>query len=436
MTDTDAQWEARLRALTRTLPPSQQRTATEYVHDLKRLDTDPQTVQPFVIAVHEDDLAIVNQLAEHVGDETARRRWLVALTDHLVAVIDAAADEAQRRYDRSDPDEVTGYEPGFADGAAFVQSAVSQLLITANDTISTRGAALARAVARGSGEGLSLGEARAMQAAANSLVEAELAYDDGEHYSPHPISIEADARAILAAARPLLDTEPDALDRDLEGCPFCDIVRGRGRAKIVHEWPDAIAFVPLNPVTPGHVLVVPRTHVMEFTQEPWVSAMVMRRAAELAVTLDPIAEYNLITSAGEAATQTVDHLHLHLVPRREGDGLALPWAPAPVEVTATKCVACGSRLGYVNYRGHVLGWGCANAEGDDRADIAPQLGRALLDLVDRCIAADDDAPLYALLEAVAADPRVVDDTGPALVSIAESLLPMAPKMLRRTEGAS
>lgn len=227
------------------------------------------------------------------------------------------------------------------------------------------------------------------------------------------------------------------LHRDIEACPFCSIARGRAPGVIVHEWPDAIAFVPLNPVTPGHVLVVPRTHVAEFTEDPEVSAAAMRRAAELAVILDPIAEYNVITSAGPHATQTIDHLHLHLVPRRDRDGLGLPWRPAPVEVTATKCVGCGMRVGYVNSRGMVLGWGCADAEDDDRDYLAPQLGRALLDLVDRCVADDEDAPLYALLESIATDARVRPDAGPALASIAESLAPLAPKMLRRTsEGTT
>lgn len=271
------------------------------------------------------------------------------------------------------------------------------------------------------------------EAITEHLTEAELAYDEGEHYSPHPISIEADARAILAAARPLLDTDDNALDRDLEGCPFCDIARGRGPATIVYEWPDAIAFVPLNPVTPGHVLVVPRTHVMEFTQEPWVSAMTMRRAAELAVTLDPIAEYNVITSAGPHATQTIDHLHLHLVPRREGDDLALPWSPAPVPVTATKCAQCGMRLGHVNYRGHVIGWGCADGEHyDERLQLAPQLARALVDLVDRCVADDDEAPIEAMIEAIATDHRVVPDAGPAIADLVAATAPVVAQLLRRT----
>ena len=107
------------------------------------------------------------------------------------------------------------------------------------------------------------------------------------------------------------------------GCPFCDIVAGKAPAQVVHEWPNAIAIVPLNPVTSGHLLVIPRLHVADFTVWPYVSATVMQHAAELAAADGR--PMNLITSKGREATQTVYHLHLHLVPRIEGDGLALPW---------------------------------------------------------------------------------------------------------------
>lgn len=106
----------------------------------------------------------------------------------------------------------------------------------------------------------------------------------------------------------------------MDGCAFCAIVARTASAEIVAEWPDALAFVPLNPVTPGHVLVVPKRHVRDVTEDPEVSAAAMRAAAELAVP-----PTNVITSAGEGATQTVFHLHLHVVPRVAGDGLALPW---------------------------------------------------------------------------------------------------------------
>lgn len=104
-------------------------------------------------------------------------------------------------------------------------------------------------------------------------------------------------------------------------CPFCEIVAGRAPAQVFHEWDDAIAIVPLNPVTEGHLLVIPKVHVADVGHDPEVSAATMRRAAELAATQ----WCNVITSRGKVATQSVFHLHVHVVPRREDDGLALPW---------------------------------------------------------------------------------------------------------------
>lgn len=104
-------------------------------------------------------------------------------------------------------------------------------------------------------------------------------------------------------------------------CVFCDIVSGRAPAEVMNIWPDALAIIPLGPVTPGHVLVLPRRHVTDATTDPEVTAATMRRAAEIASWPS-----NIITSVGGPATQTVFHLHVHVVPRREGDGLMLPWS--------------------------------------------------------------------------------------------------------------
>ena len=106
-------------------------------------------------------------------------------------------------------------------------------------------------------------------------------------------------------------------------CPFCEIVAGRAPARIVETWPRALAIVPLEPVVDGHLLVIPHTHVEDFTTDPAVSALTMACASDLAASLG--GSYNLITSKGREATQSVYHLHLHLVPRTEDDGLALPW---------------------------------------------------------------------------------------------------------------
>lgn len=105
-------------------------------------------------------------------------------------------------------------------------------------------------------------------------------------------------------------------------CVFCKIVAGEAEASIKAAWADAILIAPLNPVTVGHVLVIPRRHVMDALTDPTLTGAMFAHAAEWAGW-----PCNLITSAGPAATQTVMHLHVHVVPRQEHDGLPLPWTP-------------------------------------------------------------------------------------------------------------
>jgi histidine triad (HIT) family protein len=111
-----------------------------------------------------------------------------------------------------------------------------------------------------------------------------------------------------------------------EPCVFCEIIAGHVPVEWIlspDTWHDAVAFVPLDQVAEGHCLVAPKRHVKDFAADPDTFADTARRAAELMRwTERPM---NVITSRGREATQSVFHLHLHLVPRSEGDGLALPW---------------------------------------------------------------------------------------------------------------
>ena len=104
------------------------------------------------------------------------------------------------------------------------------------------------------------------------------------------------------------------------GCVFCDRIN---RGEYVNADSRVVWFEPLNPVTPGHMLFVPRLHVWSASADPGECGAAMRAAARYARMVG--GDFNLITSSGEAATQTVWHLHVHYVPRREGDGLHLPW---------------------------------------------------------------------------------------------------------------
>lgn len=102
-------------------------------------------------------------------------------------------------------------------------------------------------------------------------------------------------------------------------CVFCARVRD---GEFERESGFAVSFPPRNPVTPGHLLVIPRVHLRDAAQSPSHAADAFVMAACLA---GEVGDCNLITSIGPDATQTVFHMHIHVVPRRKNDGLALPW---------------------------------------------------------------------------------------------------------------
>src|SRR4051812_20757597 len=111
----------------------------------------------------------------------------------------------------------------------------------------------------------------------------------------------------------------DVLHDVTQDCPFCAIARGEdGSVEIVCERSQWVAFFPPEPATPGHTLIIPRAHVRDLWHaDPELGAVLMEavihvgNAVQTAVSPDGM---NLISSAGEAAEQTVFHLHLHIVP--------------------------------------------------------------------------------------------------------------------------
>jgi histidine triad (HIT) family protein len=100
-------------------------------------------------------------------------------------------------------------------------------------------------------------------------------------------------------------------------------------ATVVHEDEHTLAFMDIGQVNPGHVLVAVKKHVENiFTLEDAQAAAVFRSAARLARAIRGAFEpqgLSVYQANGAAAGQTVFHLHLHLVPRYEGDGMALTW---------------------------------------------------------------------------------------------------------------
>lgn len=112
-------------------------------------------------------------------------------------------------------------------------------------------------------------------------------------------------------------------------CVFCDIINGLSPAKGLVKMGSCVSFLPLNPVTPGHRLFVPTIHA-ENVGEAWAAGdAVGAFVAACNWGLMKDEQFNIITSAGPLASQTVFHTHIHYVPRREDDGLKLPWTKAP-----------------------------------------------------------------------------------------------------------
>ena len=123
---------------------------------------------------------------------------------------------------------------------------------------------------------------------------------------------------------------------DTPSCPFCSIVEGTDPlARVLYCDEQVIAFFPLNPATRGHTLVAPHRHVPDNrgltpSEARDIAAAIQRVAAAISDGLTPEG-LNVIQSNGVAATQTVNHLHVHLVPRYNGDQMGLTWPDGSAE---------------------------------------------------------------------------------------------------------
>lgn len=104
-------------------------------------------------------------------------------------------------------------------------------------------------------------------------------------------------------------------------CVFCDLMG----SDTIEAYASGVAmFTPLNPVVPGHKLFVHEQHTEDAAHDPNITGVVFREAAFYAKGNKQA--FNLITSRGTEATQSVYHLHVHYVPRAKADGLQLPWS--------------------------------------------------------------------------------------------------------------
>ena len=111
-------------------------------------------------------------------------------------------------------------------------------------------------------------------------------------------------------------------------CTFCDLLQGAGESSICYEDADSVAFMDIQPVNPGHVLVVPRRHYETFEEVPAELAMhLFRVAAKLVPAIKQATDVdalNIVVNSGSAAGQDEPHYHVHVIPRTTNDGFDIP----------------------------------------------------------------------------------------------------------------
>jgi histidine triad (HIT) family protein len=123
----------------------------------------------------------------------------------------------------------------------------------------------------------------------------------------------------------------EAEEAPSDSCLFCGIVAGSIPSQTIDSDEITVAFMDINPATPGHALVVPRRHSTDLLDvQPDDLAATTSAAQRLARRMTEVLDadgVNLINACGAAAWQSVFHFHIHVVPRYEDDPLELPWIP-------------------------------------------------------------------------------------------------------------
>jgi len=119
---------------------------------------------------------------------------------------------------------------------------------------------------------------------------------------------------------------------DMKTCVFCELIAGKRPISVIDETEDVLAFMDIQPVNPGHVLIIPKHHApylgdLDSTLGGHIFAMGMRVAAALRTCGVRCEGVSLFLADGEAAGQEVFHAHLHVFPRFVGDGFGFKFSP-------------------------------------------------------------------------------------------------------------
>lgn len=113
-------------------------------------------------------------------------------------------------------------------------------------------------------------------------------------------------------------------------CIFCKLANGKIPTNSIYEDENFNVIMDVNPASKGHCIILPKTHaenLMEFPEEYCEKIMsVAKKCSKVLMEVLHCDGINVLQNNGEAAGQTVFHLHVHLIPRYEGDQVHIKWA--------------------------------------------------------------------------------------------------------------
>jgi histidine triad (HIT) family protein len=131
-----------------------------------------------------------------------------------------------------------------------------------------------------------------------------------------------------------------------DACQFCDIVAGTSAADVVLRTAETVGFLDRRPVFKGHTLLVPRRHVKTLPDLPADLRSPFLEAGQwlAAAMVDGLGAQGSFVAVNNTVSQSVAHLHLHVVPRTKGDGLRGFFWPRTRYVDADEAAAYAQRL--------------------------------------------------------------------------------------------
>jgi histidine triad (HIT) family protein len=124
---------------------------------------------------------------------------------------------------------------------------------------------------------------------------------------------------------------------------FSQIIAGEVPCQKVYEDDHVLAFLDINPLSPGHTLVIPKRPVARLEELPAEEAAAVGRVlggiAQRVLAATGAVGYNVLQNNGKVSGQEVEHVHFHIIPRAAGDGLGYRWNPKSVSSDELQALA-------------------------------------------------------------------------------------------------